>query len=84
MAIRVDEVSEILKSKIRKFERVLEAKDTGTVLSCGDGIARIYGLESAVAGELVEFPGGVKGLVLNLEAGVTQKTSLMLHQNDFY
>jgi len=68
MAIRVDEVSEILKSKIRKFERVLEAKDTGTVISAGDGIARVYGLESAVAGELVEFPGGVKGLVLNLEA----------------
>lgn len=68
MAIRVDEVSEILKSKIRKFERVLEAKDTGTVLSAGDGIARIYGLESAVAGELVEFPGGIKGLVLNLES----------------
>jgi len=67
MAIRVDEVSEILKSKIRKFERDLEAKDTGTVLSAGDGIARVYGLESAVAGELVEFPGGVKGLVLNLE-----------------
>ncbi|MBN8553861.1 MAG: F0F1 ATP synthase subunit alpha [Deltaproteobacteria bacterium] len=67
MAIRVDEVSEILKSKIRKFERVLEAKDTGTVLSAGDGIARVYGLESAIAGELVEFPGGVKGLVLNLE-----------------
>ncbi len=68
MAIRVDEVSEILKSKIRKFERVLEAKDTGTVISAGDGIARVYGLESAEAGELVEFPGGVKGLVLNLES----------------
>lgn len=68
MAIRVDEVSEILKTKIRKFERVLEAKDTGTVLSAGDGIARVHGLESAVAGELVDFPGGVKGLVLNLEA----------------
>ncbi len=67
MAIRVDEVSEILKNKIRKFERVLEAKDTGTVLSAGDGIARVFGLESAIAGELVEFPGGVKGLVLNLE-----------------
>jgi F-type H+-transporting ATPase subunit alpha len=67
MAIRVDEVSEILKSKIRKFERVLEARDTGTVLSAGDGIARVHGLESAIAGELVEFPRGVKGLVLNLE-----------------
>jgi F-type H+-transporting ATPase subunit alpha len=68
MAVRVDEVSEILKSKIRKFERVLEAKDTGTVLSTGDGIARVHGLESAIAGELVEFPKGVKGLVLNLES----------------
>lgn len=68
MAIRADEVSEILKTKIRKFERVLEAKDTGTVLSAGDGVARIYGLDSAVAGELVEFPHGIKGLVVNLEA----------------
>jgi len=68
MAIRVEEVSEVLKAKIKKFERVLEAKDTGTVLSAGDGIARVYGLESAVAGELVDFPGGIKGLVLNLEA----------------
>jgi len=73
MSVRAEEVSEILKSKIRKFERVIEARDTGTVLSAGDGIARVYGLDSAVAGELVEFPGGVKGLVLNLassECGV--------------
>lgn len=69
MSVRAEEVSEILKSKIRKFERVLEAKDTGTVISASDGIARVYGLESAIAGELVEFPGGVRGLVLNLEAG---------------
>lgn len=81
MAIRVDEVSEILKSKIRKFERVLEAKDTGTVLSAGDGIARIYGLESAVAGELVEFPGNVKGLVLNLEASNVGVALLGDHEN---
>lgn len=68
MAIRAEEVGEILKSKIRKFERVLESKETGTVISAGDGIAEIYGLESAVAGELVEFSGGVKGIVLNLES----------------
>ncbi len=68
MAIRVDEVSEVLKSKIKKFEKVIEAKDTGTVLSAGDGVARVYGLESAIAGELVEFSSGVRGLVLNLEA----------------
>jgi F-type H+/Na+-transporting ATPase subunit alpha len=68
MSVRAEEVSEILKSKIRKFERVLEARDTGTVISASDGIARIYGLDSAVAGELVEFPGGIKGLVLNLES----------------
>ena len=68
MAIRVDEVSEVLKSKIKKFEKVIEAKDTGTVLSAGDGVARVYGLESAIAGELVEFSNGVRGLVLNLES----------------
>lgn len=67
MAIRAEEISEILKTKIRKFERVLESRDTGTVISASDGIARIYGLESAVAGELVEFSNGVKGLVLNLD-----------------
>jgi F-type H+-transporting ATPase subunit alpha len=61
MAIRVDEVGEILKSKIKKFEKVLEAKDTGTVLSTGDGVARVYGLEAAIAGELVEFSGGAEG-----------------------
>ena len=68
MAIRAEEISEILKSKIRKFERVLESKDTGTVISASDGIARVYGLDSAVAGELVEFSNGVKGLVLNLDS----------------
>lgn len=68
MAIRAEEVGDILKSKIKKFERVLEARDTGTVISASDGIARIYGLESAVAGELVEFSNGVRGLVLNLES----------------
>lgn len=67
MAIRAEEISEILKGKIRKFERVLESRDTGTVISASDGIARIYGLESAVSGELVEFSSGVKGLVLNLD-----------------
>ncbi|TVQ79161.1 MAG: F0F1 ATP synthase subunit alpha [Bradymonadales bacterium] len=68
MAIRAEEVRDILKSKIRKFERVLEAKDTGTVISASDGIARVYGLESAIYGELVEFSNNVKGLVLNLES----------------
>jgi len=68
MAIRAEEISEILKTKIRKFERVLESRDTGTVISASDGIARIYGLDSAVAGELVEFSNGVKGLVLNLDS----------------
>lgn len=67
MAIRIDEVSEILKSKIKKFEKVIEAKEVGTVLSAGDGIARVYGLDSAVAGELVEFSHGIQGIVLNLE-----------------
>lgn len=67
MATRADEVTEIIKTKIRKFERKLEASEVGTVLTTGDGIARVYGLDNVMAGELVEFPNNVQGLVLNLE-----------------
>jgi len=81
MAIRAEEVGEILKSKIRKFERVLESKETGSVVSASDGIARIYGLEAAEAGELIEFPGGVKGLVLNLESSDVGAAILGSYEN---
>ncbi len=67
MQIRAEEISSIIKQQISDYERKIEVAETGTVLSVGDGIARIYGLRSAMAGELVEFPGGVRGLVLNLE-----------------
>ncbi len=65
--IRADEISRILKEQIEKYTTQLEVKETGTVLSVGDGVARIYGLQSAMAGELIEFPGDIYGMVLNLE-----------------
>ncbi len=65
--IRVEEVSSIIAEKIKNYGKKIELQEVGTVLSVGDGIARVYGLEHAVAGELVEFSCGVKGVVLNLE-----------------
>src|SRR5262245_59898701 len=67
MQLSADEISSIIKKQIQNFDRAALVNETGTVLSCGDGIARVYGLESALAGELVEFPGSIYGLVLNLE-----------------
>ncbi len=67
MAIRADEVSRIIKEQIKTFGKQVEVSETGTLLSVGDGIARVHGLEGALAGELLEFDGGVKGLILNLE-----------------
>ena len=68
MQLRAEEISQIIKKQIQNYEKTALTNETGTVLSVGDGIARIYGLESAMAGELVEFPGGLVGLVLNLES----------------
>ncbi len=67
MAINAGEISEIIKKEIEGFEKDIELKEVGTVISSGDGIARIYGLEKAMAGELLEFPNNVVGMVLNLE-----------------
>jgi F-type H+-transporting ATPase subunit alpha len=67
MQLRADEISAIIKQQIQNFDRAALVTETGTVLATGDGIARVYGLEGVMAGELVEFPGGVFGLVLNLE-----------------
>jgi F-type H+-transporting ATPase subunit alpha len=67
MQLSADEISQIIKSQIQNFDSATLVKETGTVLSTGDGIARLYGLEGAMAGELVEFPNSVFGLVLNLE-----------------
>ena len=67
MSIRAAEISEILKSQIQNYGVEAEVSDVGQVLSVGDGIARVYGLDSVQAGEMVEFDGGVKGMALNLE-----------------
>ncbi len=67
MDIKPGEITDILKREIKEYGREIDVAETGTVLSVGDGIARVYGLNKAMAGELVEFPGGVSGLVLNLE-----------------
>ncbi|MCF6328524.1 MAG: F0F1 ATP synthase subunit alpha [Henriciella sp.] len=68
MSISAAEISGILKSQIENFGVEAEVSDVGQVLSVGDGIARVYGLDSVQAGEMVEFNGGVKGMALNLEA----------------
>jgi len=65
--IRPAEITDILRREIEGYGREMDVAETGSVLSVGDGIARAYGLTSAMAGELVEFPGGVQGMVLNLE-----------------
>ena len=67
MEIRAEEISQILKEQIKNYEARVSVAETGTILSVGDGIARVYGLENAMAGELLEFPGGLMGMVLNLE-----------------
>ena len=67
MQLRAEEISNIIKQQIASYEKSVDVVETGTVLTVGDGIARIYGLESAMAGELIEFPGGVFGMALNLE-----------------
>jgi F-type H+-transporting ATPase subunit alpha len=67
MDIRVEEISRILRKQIEDYDRQVEVSETGTVLAAGDGIARVYGLSNAMAGELIDFPHGVQGMVLNLE-----------------
>jgi F-type H+-transporting ATPase subunit alpha len=66
--IRAEEISEIISKQIRDYEKKLDISEVGTVLSVGDGIARVYGVENAMAMELLEFPGGILGMVLNLES----------------
>jgi F-type H+-transporting ATPase subunit alpha len=67
MSFRPEEVSAVLAQELERYEAKLETKSVGTVLSVGDGIARLWGLEDAMAGELLKFPGDVVGMVLNLE-----------------
>src|SRR5712691_8994076 len=67
MSFRPEEVSAVLAQELERYEAKLETKSVGTVLSVGDGIARVWGLEDAMAGELIRFPGDIMGMVLNLE-----------------
>ena len=67
MELKAEEISQIIKEQIKDYDKKVELTETGVVLSVGDGIARIYGLENVMALELVEFPGGILGLALNLE-----------------
>ncbi|HEX6272089.1 MAG TPA: F0F1 ATP synthase subunit alpha [Polyangiaceae bacterium] len=67
MQLNADEISSIIKQQIQNYDGAAQVSETGTVLTSGDGIARVYGLEGVMAGELVEFPGSLFGLVLNLE-----------------
>jgi len=68
MQLRAEEISRIIQKQIASYDKTVEVMETGTVLTVGDGIARVYGLDSAMAGELVEFPGELMGMVLNLDA----------------
>ncbi|MEM9170110.1 MAG: F0F1 ATP synthase subunit alpha, partial [Pseudomonadota bacterium] len=68
MDLQASEISSILKQQIKDFGKDAEVSEIGQVLSVGDGIARVYGLDKVQAGEMVEFANGVKGMALNLEA----------------
>ena len=65
--IRADEITSILRQEIENYERAVDVTEVGSVISVGDGIARIHGLEKVMAGELIEFPHGVAGIAMNLE-----------------
>lgn len=67
MELRPEEISSVIKEQIKRYEKRLDMVDVGTVIQVGDGIARIHGLEACMAGELIEFPGEVYGMALNLE-----------------
>ncbi|MFZ5765945.1 MAG: F0F1 ATP synthase subunit alpha [Thermodesulfobacteriota bacterium] len=68
MQIKAEEISQIIKGQIKDYEAKIDLSETGTVISVGDGIARVHGVENCMAMELLEFPGGILGLALNLEA----------------
>ena len=67
MEIKPEEVTSIIRQEIERFEKKMETVNSGTIVQVGDGIARVYGLEDCMEGELLEFPGGVKGMALNLD-----------------
>ena len=81
MNLRPEEISSVIKEQIKKYSTKLEVSDVGTVIQVADGIARVHGLENAMQGELLEFPGGVYGMVLNLEEDNVGAVLLGNHKN---
>src|ERR687889_960961 len=79
MAISAAEISSILKQQIANFGTEADVAEVGQVLSVGDGVARVHGLDNVQAGEMVEFPGGVRGMALNLE---TDNVGIVIFGND--
>ena len=73
--IRADEIGRVLKEQISKYNKNVEVAETGSVLSVGDGVARVYGLENVMAGELVEFPGGIQGMQFSADSRTLATTS---------
>ena len=67
MHIKAEEIGKIIEEQIRNYDQHVEMSETGTVMYVGDGIARVYGVRNAMSMELLEFPGGLMGMVLNLE-----------------
>ena len=67
MQLRAEEISQIIKKQIQNYDRAALTMETGTVLSVGDGIARVHGVDNTMSGEMLEFPHGVFGIALNLE-----------------
>ncbi len=67
MQIKAEEISELIKRQIAEFEKGVDVMEVGTVITVGDGIAKVYGLEKCMQGELLEFPNSVMGMALNLE-----------------
>ena len=81
MNLRPEEISSVIKEQIKRYASELEVSDVGTVIQVADGIARIHGLENAMQGELLEFPGEVYGMVLNLEEDNVGAVLLGNHKN---
>ncbi len=81
MDIRAEEISRIIRSQIEGFDAQVDVAEVGTVISVGDGIARAYGLEKAMAGELLELPHGVMGLTFNLEEALIFHLDLEVRNN---
>ena len=81
MELRSEEISSIIKEQITHYQSQIKLTDVGTVVTVGDGIAHIHGLENCMAGELLEFPGGVQGMAQNLEEELVGAVILGSDQN---